>query len=432
MPEPLSFEFPNKIIEVPIPDVELDLQYLINQIREAEDDITPGMAYSKIVDAFGKQDLGGGVKVGITVVLLDGWRVRFEARPGNDYVSVRITGGNFVGEAGANPVAPSAYTQVTVAQSTSATISTPDSDTNLVYLVESLRNSHPAFGSVWYWDPYGGDDDNVGTTPSSAVKTFAAAHALVGNGNNDVIFCRSTDPSGTTTIDETLSITKANLKVRGPGSSIKIIPTSTTDPTVSITADNVEFSGFHLQTAATGSQNAVNIASNNVLLRDCWIASSQNHGISVSASARLRLLTSVVENCEVNGINLSTNTSQTLISKCIINDNATGIKLTGTGIADNIVENCLIYKNSAYGVDIADSTVSRTTLRGANTITNNTTANTNDAGTDTYIETPAGGASTTDIADAVWNEVIADHQTSGSAGKVLKDTKTKATLASLK
>ena len=71
-------------------------------------------------------------------------------------------------------------------------------------------------------------------------------------------------------------------------------------------------------------------------------------------------------------------------------------------------------------------------VRGENTITNNTTANTRDLGTDTYIETPAGGASAGDIADAVWNEVIADHLTSGTTGKTLKDAKTKATLASLK
>jgi hypothetical protein len=143
------------------------------------------------------------------------------------------------------------------------------------------------------------------------------------------------------------------------------------------------------------------------------------------------VLTSVIENCVANGINISTNASQALISKCIINDNDNGIVLSSTGVADNVIENCLIYKNSAYGVEI-DTGVNRTTLRSQNTITNNITANTSDSGTDTYIETPSGGASTTDIADAVWNEVIADHQTAGSAGKVLKDTKTKATLASLK
>lgn len=36
------------------------------------------------------------------------------------------------------------------------------------------------------------------------------------------------------------------------------------------------------------------------------------------------------------------------------------------------------------------------------------------------------------IADAVWDEVIADHPGTGTTGKTLKDAKTKATLASLK
>ena len=117
MPQALLFDFPSQIITVPLPDTTLDLQYLINSIRDAEDDLTPGMAYAKIADAFGKQDLGGGVKVGITVVLLNGWRVMFAARPGPATNSVSITSRNFVGEAGTNPVAPSLYTQVTTTQS---------------------------------------------------------------------------------------------------------------------------------------------------------------------------------------------------------------------------------------------------------------------------------------------------------------------------
>ena len=36
------------------------------------------------------------------------------------------------------------------------------------------------------------------------------------------------------------------------------------------------------------------------------------------------------------------------------------------------------------------------------------------------------------IADAVWDELISSHSISGSTGKVLRDAKTKATLASLK
>ena len=71
-------------------------------------------------------------------------------------------------------------------------------------------------------------------------------------------------------------------------------------------------------------------------------------------------------------------------------------------------------------------------MRSGHTFNKNTTANTQDLGTDTYIETTAGGASASEIADAVWDEVITGHITAGSTGKTLKDAKTKATLASLK
>jgi len=132
-----------------------------------------------------------------------------------------------------------------------------------------------------------------------------------------------------------------------------------------------------------------------------------------------------------NGINIGNNTTQTLISKCIVYDNVNGISLSGTGIADNIIENSLIYQNSTYGISIA-SGVNRTIGRDGNTMANNTSGNLQDLGTDSYFETSAGGATPAEIADAVWDEIIATHTATGSAGKTLKDTKTKATLASLK
>ncbi len=431
MASPLLFDFYNKIITVPIADSSLDVQFLIDEIRSAEQNLAPGIAYSKIADAFGKQDLGGGVRVGITVVLLDGWKVAFAARPGPATVSVTISGGNFVGEAGANPISPTAYTQVTVAQSTSATLVSSEADTNLVYLVETLRSMHPAFGTAYYWDPDNGNDANAGTSPSTAKKTFASAQSLTSSGNNDVIFCRPTGSGGTSTSTETLNITTNNLKVRGPGISMKLVPTATTDPTVNISANNVEFSGFYIETANTGSQNAISVTGNNILVRDCLIGASQNHGVSVTSSARFRLLTSAIENCSGNGINIGNSTTQALISKAIIYNCQNGINLSGTTINDNIIENSLIYKNSAYGINIG-SGINRTSVRSQNTIVNNTSGSTSDSGTDSYIETPVGGASASEIADAVWDEVISSHTTAGSTGRALKDTKLKATLASIK
>lgn len=434
MPSPLLFDFYEKIITVPIADNSLDLQYLIDEIRTAEHNLAPGMAYDRIADAYGKQDLGGGLKVGITVVLLDGWRVAFAERPGPTTVSVSITGGNFVGEAGANPIAPTNYTQVTISQSTSATLVSSQADTNLVYLVETLRSMHPAFGNVFYWDPDNGSDSNTGTSPTAATKTFAAAQTLASSGNSDVIFCRPTGTSGASTSTEVISITKSNLRLRGPGINMQMIPTDTTTATIRIMANNVELSGFYISTAATGTRNALEISGDNVLVRDCWINNARGHGIYTTSSARSRILTTVIENSGQsgtgNGIFMDTDTTQALVSRCIISENKNGVSLSGSNVENNVIENSLIFNNTTYGITVG-SGVAQTMVRGQNTIVNNGT-NTNDSGTNTYIESQAGGASASEIADAVWDEVISGHATSGSAGRVLKDAKLKATLASIK
>ncbi|OGK18823.1 hypothetical protein A3D80_02965 [Candidatus Roizmanbacteria bacterium RIFCSPHIGHO2_02_FULL_40_13b] len=430
----LVFDFYNSIIEVPAPQTSVDLQTLINEIRDTEDELTPGLANSQIAEAFGKQNLGGSVSVGITLVLLDNWKLRFEARPGPDTVACIVTGGNLVAESG-NPIASSAFTSVTIAQSSSPTIATPESDTNLLYLVESLVGSRRGVGQYLYWNPINGDDANDGTKPTKAVATFSQAQTLVIAGNNDVIFCMSSNTSGTTTVTETLTVTKNNLKIRGPGYIFQLIPTLDTSPTINITADNVELSGIYISTAGTGSQNAISITGDNALIKDTWITGSRGSGISISSSTRSTITSSVIElngkSGTGDGITFGNSTTRTLVSQCLIYDNVNGVVLSGTGIADNIFENNLIYKHTGYGIDIGTG-VLRTGVRNGHTFTKNTLGNTRDLGTDTFIETTAGGASASEIADAVWDEVVAGHATVGTAGKMLKDAKLKATIASLK
>lgn len=168
----LVFDFVNSIIEVPAPQVTLDVQTLINEIRDTEDELTPGLGYSKIADASGKENLGGGVLVGITVKLLDNWRIKFEDRPGPDTVSVRITGGNLVGGPDNNPIAPSTFTQVSLTSSSSATIANLEI-THLKYMIAAQRDTHQGFGESFYVDSINGDDtNNVGTAPTSPFKTI--------------------------------------------------------------------------------------------------------------------------------------------------------------------------------------------------------------------------------------------------------------------
>jgi len=433
----LVFDKATKIITIESPQTTISIQDLHDDIRLFEH-LAQNLEEGTIANASGKQSLGGGVTVGITLELVNNWRIAFAARPGPDTVNCTVTGGNLVAtnDYENNPVYPTAYTQVTISQSSSATVIEAPSDDHILYLLAALKGGKQrSVGNYYYWNPTSGSDSNDGTTPGNAVLTFAQAQSLASAGAGDTIFCMATNSSGTTTVTETLNITKANLKVMGPGHTFQLIPTADTSPTITIAAANVELSGFYVSTAGTGSQNAITVSANNAFIQDNWIANVRGHGIAVSSSSRANINSCVIEHCggsgTGNGVNIGNSTTEALISKCIIFDNVNGAALSGTGIADNIFENNLIYQHSGYGISVG-ADVLRTHVRSGHTFNKNTSGSTQDLGTDTYIETQAGGASASEIADAVWDEVISGHLTANSTGKTLKDAKSRATLASLK
>ena len=75
----LSYTHATKLIGVPELDAQpLTMQTLINSIRE-EEASERGIVYDQIADASGKDDLGGGVSVGITVALRSSWKLNFAA-----------------------------------------------------------------------------------------------------------------------------------------------------------------------------------------------------------------------------------------------------------------------------------------------------------------------------------------------------------------
>ena len=119
-----SFSKTNRIIQVDLPDTEVTIQQLINAVRNWEDELA-NIETAKIADASGKEDLGGGLQVGITLKLLN-WKVKFADRSGPDYIDCGIDGGNLVAVNGAgqsmNPIAPSAYATVTVVKAVSAAL----------------------------------------------------------------------------------------------------------------------------------------------------------------------------------------------------------------------------------------------------------------------------------------------------------------------
>lgn len=434
----VDWEVSPRIITVAAPSTTITIQDLHDTCRDIEDNLPEALEFAKLIDSAGKEPLGGGAFVGITATLQNA-KLAFEARPGPTFVSCTVNGGNLVAvdANGDNmdPIQVTDYTQVTISQSSSPTIATPESDYNLLYLVESLRGKHATLGNVYYWDPVNGNDANAGTQPTTAVATFAQAQSLATAGNNDIIFCLSNHSSGITTVTETLNITVDTLKVRGPGFPFQIVPPSSGSDTISISADSVEVSGLYVETAGSGTDNGITVSGNNNLIKDCWISNIQGNGIRIANSARTAIKTSAIEHCGLSGtgdgISLGDNSTQTSIENCIVFDSVNGATLTGTGLADNVFDENLIYKNSAYGIDIG-SGVLRTVVHGGHTFTGNTSGDTRDQGSATFIETPSGGASASSIADAVWDELVTDHLAAGSTGKTLSDAKSKATLASLK
>lgn len=104
-------------VEITIQDLYDTCKYLEFQANAMDDDI--------LIDAAGKENLGGGVYVGMTATLNNAL-LAFEARPGATYVQCRVNGGNLVavddvGAYFATPISPTAFTQVVTTASSSAT-----------------------------------------------------------------------------------------------------------------------------------------------------------------------------------------------------------------------------------------------------------------------------------------------------------------------
>ena len=102
----------------------ISLQDLVDTLRSIEYQADT-LAYAYLIDSFGKQALGGGVKVGITLVLNNA-KLAFEARPPSTFVQCNISGGNLVAidENGddMDAVETTAYTQIIKTSSSSATL----------------------------------------------------------------------------------------------------------------------------------------------------------------------------------------------------------------------------------------------------------------------------------------------------------------------
>lgn len=111
------FDFTRQLIEIEAPQTEVSIQGLLDAIRAAESS-EQGIVYGQIARSSGKEALGDGVSVGITIELLGDWQLHFWV---GNYIA-KIAGGNLVGGPGGDPLAYTPGVQVLLIQSAASTV----------------------------------------------------------------------------------------------------------------------------------------------------------------------------------------------------------------------------------------------------------------------------------------------------------------------
>lgn len=111
--------YPTNDIHVSSPTTSILIQDLLNLIREEEASVR-GIAYKQIAVATGKDALGGLVATGITLRLLENWKVEWYV---GDYVAT-VDGGNLVADSGNPFFAVVGGPQIEITRSAAATVVT--------------------------------------------------------------------------------------------------------------------------------------------------------------------------------------------------------------------------------------------------------------------------------------------------------------------
>ncbi len=124
----IDYSVSPRIITVASPSTTITIQDLHDTLHTLQEEMR-NLNFDGIVFSAGKNDLGGGSFVGITLLLLNA-RLAFEARGGPSFVQCIVSGGNLVAQDTdadpIDPIEPTAFTQVVISQSTSPTLVTSD------------------------------------------------------------------------------------------------------------------------------------------------------------------------------------------------------------------------------------------------------------------------------------------------------------------
>ena len=286
--------------------------------------------------------------------------------------------------------------------------------------IESLRETHQGFGERFFCDWVSGSDLAPGTSPSSPLKTIAAAINKCVSGRGDVIFLIAPG-AGAAIFDEHVVINKEDVHLRGPGRGVEIKPSVGGSPTISITANNCSMAGFVARSATNSNDDVIVVSGKFSKLIKLYVVGSgqgigTGSGILYTHGDYHELLDVESEKCGRSGVlikDLSGGTGNGSPREISIKggiyylNGKDGIEFEGSGVVGssnrlNRILGANIHDNLGYGVRI-DALTSGTVISDSTMIHNNTLGNTNDAGLNTY----DGRLTTSNIATSVWTHAFA-------------------------
>lgn len=296
---------------------------------------------------------------------------------------------------------------------------------DIIRVVESQRGHHTGKGNVYYWDPINGNDSNNGLTEATAKLTWggvSGANSLVVANNHDIVIIVPGEAAGTTVITEQIVIDKEYTFLRGSGRDVRFLPSATTGVTVAIDAEGVELSGVRVDTASTGDGDAIEISGSDFgRINFVWIEQCRGDGVRIQNVNHAKLKDVHIRNCVGDAVlfrGITQDCKYNILSDCILLSNSgDGVHFEGTNCQHNHVwggeDGISIKLSGGWGINETDSADYNCASGPVIHVSDNVLGDINLTGTNSGFE------NVNDIADAVWDETLASHLSTGSTGAAL-------------
>ena len=255
-------------------------------------------------------------------------------------------------------------------------------------------HTHQPMGNILFVDPVNGDTHANGnrggiTDPYSLIQD--CHDNAVTDSHHDLIILLSGASGGPTTLTETITISKRYTYIRGPGRDF-IITRSGNGDTISVTADGVGFSGFQLNTAATGSGNGIKLTDADFLeVRDLWINATQGDGVNILRGENCQIFDNVFTDTGQGGAGEGVHIVGTAgaSSNNSVHDNkfrdcaGDAIKIESGTTNNTSIQRNTIEGSTGWGINIGASSIDA--LVSDNRLGNNASGDITDGGTTTVL-----------------------------------------------